>query len=61
MNHINGPSMGQPSTVIQDEMRATLPPLQQAQHPSQYPNGGNPAISAPAPAQRPTAGEVRHG
>lgn len=34
---------------------------QHAQHPSQYPNGGNPAISAPAPAQRPTAGEVRHG
>lgn len=47
MNHINGPSMGQPSTVIQDEM----PPVQPPQQPSQGGNDGNPVKTAPAAPQ----------
>ncbi len=47
MNHINGPSMGQPSTVIQDEM----PPVQPPQQPCQGGSGGNPVKTAPAAPQ----------
>ncbi|TEC51160.1 AAA family ATPase [Pseudomonas aeruginosa] len=46
-------SVGQANSGGSENLQGAQPPLQQAQHPSQYPNGGNLAISAPAPAQPP--------
>lgn len=46
-------SIGQAASGGSENLQGAQPPLQQAQHPSQYPNGGNLAISAPAPAQPP--------
>lgn len=53
MNHINAPSMGQPSTVIQDETRAPQNGTGATLYPSQYPSGGNMPIPAPASAAAP--------
>lgn len=47
-------SVGQANSDGSDILQPAQPPLQQAQHPSQYPNGGDLAISAPAAAQPPT-------
>ncbi|HGE7345152.1 TPA: AAA family ATPase [Pseudomonas aeruginosa] len=46
-------SVGQANSGGSENLQGAQPPLQQAEHPSQYPNGGNLAISAPAPAQPP--------
>ncbi|HBO3293637.1 TPA: hypothetical protein L4S14_005976, partial [Pseudomonas aeruginosa] len=40
-------------TALVQEAERTLLRAQAAQHPSQYPSGGNPANAAPAPAQSP--------
>lgn len=50
-------SVGQAASGGSENLQAAPPPLQQAQHPSQYPNGGNLAISAPAAAQSPSSPE----
>ncbi len=52
MNHINAPSMGQPSTVLQDETRAPQNGTGAPPYPSQYPSGGTPN-AAPAGAAAP--------
>lgn len=50
-------SVGQANSGGSENLQGAQPPLQQAQHPSQYPNGGNLAISAPAAAQPPSSPE----
>ncbi|MDH0549604.1 MULTISPECIES: AAA family ATPase [Stenotrophomonas] len=53
MNHINAPSIGQGVSGGSENLPAAQNGAQAAQHPSQYPSGGNAANAAPAPAQSP--------